>query len=375
MPRNRLILTAAVLLVAGLTGLTGCSQLTKLRIRFTGGVDRRIRQKEVVHIDDQVYVRVPNRQTSSSTPYERYTYIPVEEYLANREFYDAVASPASVPQEEEWRPVEPEAGAPATEQEPPPPEIAEVSFHFKKRVMVAPFEDLTGSSPDGLSRLVTQALASKIQGLAENILLFDPEILREKMVDRGLSGESFDSPQAVELAHRLYNVHAIVVGVLNHLFLSSTESTVRGREKTTYAIAEVSARLVDSASGRVLGVWEKRNSIFDCQAKGEFSREKAQGKAIDLVTSELARNIVEELKAIHWYASVANVVGNRVYISAGKLSGVRVGDTFSVFPPTLPSDSKGEVRVATLFGIDASVADVTKGGGFRPNDLVRPVFQ
>jgi hypothetical protein len=62
-------------------------------------------------------------------------------------------------------------------------------------------------------------------------------------------------------------------------------------------------------------------------------------------------------------------------MSAGKFTGVRVGDTFLVYPGTMPSDPKGEVRVSRLFGLDASVADITRGEGLRATDLVKPVFQ
>ena len=211
--------------------------------------------------------------------------------------------------------------------------------------------------------------------MSDRVILFDAEILRRTLEERGLASEPFDSPETVRLASQLYNVHALVVGTIDHVFCSSTQSRVKGKGKTTYAIAEVTAQLIDPTSGRVRGTWEKRNSIFDSEEKGDFSDEKAQVKAMELIASELAGDIIEELKRINWHTTIASVSGNRVYVSAGKLSGVRVGDVFSVYPAAFPSEPKGEIRIAGLFGIDASVGDITKGKDFRVNDLVRPIFR
>jgi TolB-like protein len=376
LPKGDLNHTLIALLIVALIILAGCSHLKRLKTPFVGGVDKRVQDKEVIRIDKQVYVKVPNPDAQKEKDlYGRYIYIPVKEYLANRESYDAVVPPAPISEEEEWRPVELDTAPVSSPEEPERTEAVEVRLHFRKKVMVVPFKDTANPSHKGLSHVVTESLASKIEAMSGRVILFDAEILRRTLEERGLASEPFDSPETVRLASQLYNVHALVVGTIDHVFSSSTQSRVKGKGKTTYAIAEVTAQLIDSTSGRVRDTWEKRNSIFDSEEKGDFSDEKAQVKAMELIASELAGDIIEELKRINWHTTIASVSGNRVYVSAGKLSGVRVGDVFSVYPSASPGDPKGEIRVATLFGIDASMADVTGGSGFRTDDLVRPVFR
>lgn len=349
--------------------------MKRLKVPLARGVDKRVRQKEVVRIEKEVYVKVPNPEAQAENPYDRYLYVPVHEYLANRNAYDAVAPSLPTSNEEGWKPVELNTASSPAPQEPDHTDESKASVHLKRRLMVVPFKDLADSSHNGLSDIVMQRLASRIQATSDQVILFDADIMAQTLGESNLSGESFDSPEIARLARQLYNIHAIVMGTINHVFVSSTESPVKGRSKTAHALTEMSARLINTVSATVQHVWEKRNPVFDSEGKGEFSDEKARLKAVDLITSELAEDIIEELRRLDWYTTVANVDGNRVYITAGKLSGVRVGDVFSVYPEAFPGDPKGEIRIATLFGIDASVADITKGKGFRANDLVRPVFQ
>ena len=365
-----------LILAVALSVPLGCSHLERLRIPFSHRVDPWVQQEELVRIDKNVYVRVPNPEAQTGETREPYRYIPVEEYLANPESYDTVVTSSPPPQEEEWRPVESDLASPPARQEPSSSGKMEVSVHFKKRLILVPFKDLADSAHKGLPDIVMRSLAARIRATSDQVILFDAGIMKKDRRGRKLGSEFFDSPEMARLAGQLYNIHAIVMGRINHVFTSSTVSTVKGKGKMTYAIVDISARLIDTASGKVRRTWEKSNRIFDSEGKGDFSEEKAQLKAIELITSELSQDIIEELKGLKWYTTIACVDGDRVYISAGKLSGVRVGDVFSVYPAAgLPNDPKGEVRIAGLFGIDASVADITKGRGFRVNDLVRPVFQ
>ncbi len=352
-----------------------CSHYERLKVPFTHGVDRRVRQKEVIRIDDRVYVKVPNPEGRKGETQSQYRYIPVQEYLANQESYDSVVASTPPPQEEEWSPVELE-----TESSPPKQTLAstgqmELPLHFKKRLVIVPFRDLANPVHRKLSNSFVRSLASKIQATSDHVILFDAEVVEQALKDRVIDFDSLKSPETMELARELFNIHAMVTGTINHFFTSATESKFKAKGKTAYAIAEISAELIDTTSGKVLRLWEKRNPIFESEGKGDFSKEKAQLKAIELITSELGLEIIEELRGVRWYTTIAGVEDNRVYINAGKRSGVRIGDIFSVYPAASSEGPKGEIRVAGLFGIDSSVAVITNGNGFSANDLVRPGFQ
>jgi len=362
-------------LITALLVLVGCSYLERLKVPLYGGVDKRVQHREVVRIGKKVYVKVPNPEARMDNPYERFLYVPLEEYLANRKTYDSLSSSFPGPENQRREPVKPTPPSPFPVEEMNQTGRLQARLHLRKRLLVAPFTDAAGSGPDGLSEILTERLISRIEAVSGEVVVIDGSAMAERLEENGVEGASFGSQEVIQLVRRLYNIHAILTGTIDYLFVSSTESLVKGGGKTAYAIAGVKARLIDTASAKVQGEWEERNPVFDSEGKGRFSDEKARLKAIDLIASDLASVVGEELRKIDWYTTIASVRGSRVYIPAGRLSGVEVGNVFSVFSGASPGDLKGEIRVAALFGIDASLAEVTMGEGFRTNDLVRPVFQ
>jgi hypothetical protein len=321
-------------------------------------------------------VKVPNPHDPGESLYERYLYVPVDEYIADRESYDSIGPTLSTIEEEEWVPIETETlSSQGFADSDDSARVSEDTLHLKRRLLVGSFKDLASPSHKDLSDVLVHSIVSRIQEGSNQIIPFDSGIPKPDLESSESPSDSLNSEGMGRWAGTIDGVHAFVTGTIDHLFVSSTESTVKGKGRTTYAITEVTVQLIDGGSGQLRQEWEKRNSLFDSKGEGEFSEEKARLKAIDLIAAEITRDIIMEMKEIDWYATVARVKGNRVFISAGRLSGVRIGDTFSVHAPTSATGSKGEIRVADLFGIDASVADVTKGSGFEANDLVRPVLR
>jgi hypothetical protein len=78
------------------------------------------------------------------------------------------------------------------------------------------------------------------------------------------------------------------------------------------------------------------------------------------------------------------VSGERVFINAGRLSGLQVGDILKVteegddvydpengrFIGTAPGRLKGTIEVVSYFGRDGAIAVVHSGSGFQENDRV-----
>jgi TolB-like protein len=361
--------------MAALMLSVGCDRLKRLKIPLSGGVDSRLRHEELIRIDDDVYVRVPNPDAPPDEPYRRYRYIPADEYLANPDSYTMVTAPVQDLQQDEWRPVIPEPESPTKMEGPNQAVETRTTRPLRKKLMVVPFKDLTNRQGRGFSDLVMTRLIAKIQAASDQVVLFDSSILREAQNDQENGSESLRLPEKARWVGQSYGIHAVLMGTISHAFVSSKRGMTKGKKDSAYAIAEISARLIDTVSGDVLHQWEKRNSIFDAEAQGDFPEEKAQLKAVDIIASELSRDILEKLKTLDWYTTIANVDGNQVYINAGKQSGVQIGDTFSVYPAEVAQNPIGEIRVTSLFGLDASVGDITYGKGFKATDLVRPVFQ
>lgn len=95
-------------------------------------------------------------------------------------------------------------------------------------------------------------------------------------------------------------------------------------------------------------------------------------------------NILKAVEKLSWEGRVAMVNGERVYINAGRLSGLQVGDVLKIteegedvydpdtgrFIGTAPGRLKGTVEVTSYFGKDGAIAVIHSGSGFQENDRV-----
>ena len=135
--------------------------------------------------------------------------------------------------------------------------------------------------------------------------------------------------------------------------------------------------VVDGYSGRTISREQKVASADRSAAeKGALLRELLAQTAVDL-----------EKRAVKygWSTRVAMVESKTIYLSAGKASGLNVGDMFAIYGPGKEiihpiakvsmgfqrGPYKGMVKVVNLFGSDASEAQVVAGPGpIEVNDIV-----
>ncbi len=95
-------------------------------------------------------------------------------------------------------------------------------------------------------------------------------------------------------------------------------------------------------------------------------------------------NITRAIEKLSWEGRVAMVAGERVFVNAGRLSGLQVGDILKVtdegddvydpengrFIGAAPGRLKGTIEVISYFGKDGAIAVIHSGSGFQENDRV-----
>lgn len=95
-------------------------------------------------------------------------------------------------------------------------------------------------------------------------------------------------------------------------------------------------------------------------------------------------NVIRSVEKLGWEGRVAMVSGERVFVNAGRLSGLQVGDILKIteegndvydpetgrFIGTAPGRLKGTVEVVSYFGKDGAITVVHSGSGFQENDRV-----
>jgi TolB-like protein len=95
-------------------------------------------------------------------------------------------------------------------------------------------------------------------------------------------------------------------------------------------------------------------------------------------------NLVRAIEKLNWEGRIAMVSGEKIYVNAGRLSGIQVGDILKIteegedvydpqtgkFIGTAPGRMKGTVEVVSYFGKDGAISVIHSGSGFKENDRV-----
>jgi hypothetical protein len=334
---------------------------------------KELADKEVIIIDKHEYVKVINPRGSEGGNQPKYLFVPVEEYLAKKETFATpsirsdggkTADPVTA-----TRPLLPlsEKGAPSTSVS-----VSPVAY-LKKKVVVAHFNDRTTSSEETLGDWLAERLMKELTRRPSLVLFVDYQMVKEFLEARGISATDLESPKISRMLSETFGIHAIVLGEIAGPYVFTTKGA-QEKDGTSTAIIKIEMKIVDTFSAKTVKTLAAQNSILLTKEKGLFSDEKAKGKAFDLALSELSRSLSGELDRLDWFCRVARIDGEEVYINAGKLSGLKVGDVMDVFRPGNPGEKgevKGKIQISTVFGMDASVGRLIQGKKPDEEDILR----
>ncbi len=330
---------------------------------------RELVDKEIVIIDKQEYVKVLNPKASEGKDQLKYLYVPVDEYLSKKESYTALPMRMEGTKKE----------SPAKPSVPKDEEIAVVSSPksalpgLKKKVLVIYFDDRTTEGEEVLGDWVAEKLMKEVNRRSLQVLFADYQMVKEFLGNRGIDLKDIETPKVLRLLNEVFGVHALVFGQLTGPYVFTTKAT-KEQEETASAIIKMDARLVDTFSGKTVKTLSASNPIVAAKEKGSFSGEKAKIKAIDLTIVSLGRSLAKELDGIDWFCRIAKVDGEDVYINAGRLTGLKVGDVMEVFRARGPGEQgevKGRIKVSAFFGIDASIGRLFQGKNPDVNDILK----
>lgn len=329
--------------------------------------------KEVVIIDGEEYVKVANPRTSEGTGQSPYLYVPVDEYLSRTE-----ASVTSVPPSEATK----KGPSTATSQTLPVSEEKEVllvsrsSFmpqELKRKVVLTYFDDRSPEADETYGDWMAEKLTREVSQRSQRILFIDYQLVKEFLEKGGYVLSDLETPKVLRLLDQAFGIHALVVGHLSGPYVFTTK-TIKDRDETAKAVLKVETNIVDTLSGKTLKTLSATNPIIASREKGIYSEEKAKVKAIDLAISDLSKALSQELDSLDWFCRVAKVEGEDIYINAGKLTGLRIGDVMEVVRSgdlDERREQKGKIRISGFLGIDASMGQLIDGRKPDVNDILR----
>jgi hypothetical protein len=328
--------------------------------------------KEVIIIDKEEYIKILNPKVSEGKNQPKYLYVPVNEYLSRRGTFSTPAI-----QKEE---VKKESITASTK---PSPSLEEEGLivspskptlpGLKKKVLITYFDDRTTVGEEVFGDWVAQKLMKEATRRSLQILFVDYQMVIEFLEKKGTDLKDLEYPGTLQLLNEVFGIQVLVIGQLSGPYVFTTKTT-KDQEGTASAIIRIDMRLVDTFSGKTLKTLSVNNPIIATKEKGSFSEEKAKVKAIDFTIADLGRLLARELDGMDWFCRIAKVEGEEVYINAGRLTGLKVGDVMGVFQPGglgERGEVKGKIQISDFFGIDASMGRLIQGKNPDVNDILK----
>jgi hypothetical protein len=330
--------------------------------------------KEVVIIDKEEYVKVLNPKDSDGKDQAKYLYVPVQEYLSHKESFNASTTTgieavrkesASAPTKSSSALLEEETLAVSLSKSAPP--------RLKKKVLITYFDDRTTQGEEVFGDWVAEKLMKEVNRRTIQVLFVDYQMVKEYYEKKGFDLKDLEKSKGLLYLNEVFGAHALVAGELSGPYVFTTKTT-KEQEATASAIIKIDMRLMDTLTGKTLKNLSANNPILAAKEKGSFSEEKAKIKAIDFTLANLGRSLAKELDDMDWFCRIAKVEGEQVYLNAGRLTGLKVGDVMEVLRPGGSGEHaevKGKIRISAFFGIDASMGRLIQGKNPDVDDILK----
>jgi hypothetical protein len=173
-----------------------------------------------------------------------------------------------------------------------------------------------------------------------------------------------------------------VVGTIQDTLVGTGK---QGKTEESMAVTKMDVRLLDTETGNVIKSIKEENPIYASRAVGDLSQDKALLNAIDFALQRITDGIIRGLAGLEWSTSVTSVEGDKLYLNAGKSTGLKLEDALEIYSPgkevkhpvtgvslgRLPGQLKGTVKVSQFFGFDAAEAKIVSGRDITTGDVVR----
>jgi hypothetical protein len=206
-----------------------------------------------------------------------------------------------------------------------------------------------------------------------------------------LKVNSASDPAAIQQIARGSGTGGYLLGEISELVWNESEAP-EGilRSKSTELRLGITFRLKDALSGREMfagkgvetATWT-RSQFFGDPGELKDVEQKIREMSQSLAAKTL-KKIAPLADKIGWRGRVLKFEGSRVYLNAGRRTGIEVGDILRVVDASKPivdpqtgalvgettGRMKATLRIVGHFGIDGSVAVVLSGGGVNVGDNV-----
>ncbi|MEE6250808.1 MAG: hypothetical protein VX583_10420 [Bdellovibrionota bacterium] len=271
------------------------------------------------------------------------------------------------------------------------PSAARAGESLRKRILVLPFFDVQAG------RSVRTAEAARSAFIASLISSNRVVVVSPADLGKDLSQFKKDMGYDLEAISKIAgpnDISAIIEGSVLDLKASKIGDEVGFFRKITARVtANVQIRVYSTKTNRQI-FNDVRMASVESTIRVTGEREVGSARleenpslvraAISKALNGTQNGILRSMDKIAWEGRIALIRGDRIYVNAGRLSGIQVGDILrissegeeiydpenGVFIGRAPGRPKGTVEVVSYFGKDGAVAIIHSGGGFEQNDRV-----
>lgn len=261
----------------------------------------------------------------------------------------------------------------------------------KKRLLVLPFIDVKESRSEDVVRAARNAVVQDLVRSGQFIVIQNSDFPKD--LNSYLNSQKYDLKSISKVAQSL-GIAAVMEGRILEIKAKRLSDQV-GLFRSVKALveAEVSIRVYATKTLKeILNTERSAKVTSETTQVGKYQvsdRSLEQDpKLIHAVTEKAFKGTVGYIQLaidkIEWEGRIALVKADRIYLNAGRLSGLQVGDILKVMekgeevydPETgiligrVPGRMKGTIEIVSYFGKDGAIGIVHSGAGFEENDLV-----
>ncbi|MGZ3712602.1 MAG: CsgG/HfaB family protein [Bdellovibrionota bacterium] len=220
--------------------------------------------------------------------------------------------------------------------------------------------------------------------------------------DRDVSLRSQDfylDADKINVAHvadngKKWGVSLVIIGRISKIaFRRKDDDVGLLRPSAAKAAASIELRLVDVAQAKEIALGQgagmsessSLNLFGESNDDTEAYRNEIVAEAIGDAVRKAMPALNKEIDRIQWRGKIAKISGAKLYINAGRATGVQVGDILKVsssgqdiFDPDsglflgrTGGDLKGTLEVTEFFGEDGAISRVHSGGNFIEGDMIQ----
>ncbi|OFZ23168.1 MAG: hypothetical protein A2X94_13995 [Bdellovibrionales bacterium GWB1_55_8] len=260
----------------------------------------------------------------------------------------------------------------------------------KKRVVVLDFWNDTPVLHEDMGRFAADELR---RGLFVTERLMLPTDVSAKTSDYVQANSKIKVDQLIREGRRMGVAVMILGRVTKVVFRQRGDEVGLLRQRQSLAGVEVEVKAFDVAAGREIMATAKSgeassNAIVAFESSNLASKEyrgELTKLAIREAVAPLVPDVLRSIEKLAWEGRVAKVAGPRVYVNAGKTSGLIAGDILKVlssgediFDPATGAflgrtqgQLKGTLEVMDFLGSDGAITEIHSGANFQEGDTVQ----